>query len=80
MLVKGYVIGYLGIPLNHRKMQDLIGMIDIYEDWIEMGTLSRSNAIGLFINPLKKIQSFHNKNCSSQDHSNSIDEFQRSVE
>jgi hypothetical protein len=34
MILKGYVIGYLGIPLNHHKMSELLGMIDLYHDWI----------------------------------------------
>lgn len=41
MLLKGYLIGYLGIPLHHPKIEELVSMIDIYLDWIEMGTLSR---------------------------------------
>jgi hypothetical protein len=45
-----------------------------------MGTISRQNAISLFINPLKKIQSFHNRSSNGQDVSQGITEFQRQVE
>jgi hypothetical protein len=80
MLLKGYIIGYLGVPLHHPKIEEVIGMMDIYQDWIDMGTLSRANAINLFLNPLKTIASFHNKSSSSQDQTHSITDFQRQVE
>jgi hypothetical protein len=41
MLLKGYVIGYLGISLRNYKMEELVKTIDFYEDWIESGTISR---------------------------------------
>jgi hypothetical protein len=30
MLLKGFVVGYLGIPLNHGKITEIMGMMDIY--------------------------------------------------
>jgi hypothetical protein len=72
MLIKGYLLGYLGIPLNYGKISGLTQMIGFYEDWIDSETISRRNAISIFLNPLKKIKSFHNKTSSSQDYSNGI--------
>ena len=80
MLLKGYIMGYLGIPLHHRKIEELMSMMDIYLDWIDMGTLSRENAINLFLNPLKTIPSFHNKSSSSQDQTLRINDYQRQLE
>jgi hypothetical protein len=80
VLLKGFLLGYFGVPLAHAQIPALMGMMEIYADWLEMGTLSRRNAVALFLSPLDKIPSFHNRSGCSQDYADSIGKYQLAVE
>ena len=75
MFMKGYALGYLGIPLNFEEMSNLFRTIGFYEEWLEMGTLTKENIIYIIQRALKKIKSYHNRSGSSQDYSKSIYDF-----
>ncbi len=72
MILKGFVIGHLGIPLSFSSMPLLLETIDFYEEWISNGYISYENVVNIIVKSLKKLKSHHNTATKAEDYYKSI--------